>query len=381
VSATLGYDHAGNQTSASVAGAASLENLTYSYAVGTADKQLQQTAGNVTSGVTTTYAYDNHDRLSGASTGTGSTSQSYTYDLDGNLATENLGGTTKTFQYNASDALCWAMSGTSANACSSAPTGATTYSYDANGNQTASSAGESISYNSVNQTTSLTPAGGSALSMAYTGTDSTQRTTAGSTTYSTSIFGVAGSTTGSTTTYFTRDASGRLNSILVGSTRYYVYYDGAGSVAGMFNSSGTSVATYAYDPYGATTTSGTQAAADPFRFKGGYQDTTGYYKFGTRFYLPNTAAWTQQDSIAGTVQNPSAVNRYPYAADDPVNLVDPSGMSILDDIAAGVGAALAAVGVAALFVTLPVWATALAAVVGVALAVYAIYRLFEAAPF
>ncbi len=46
-------------------------------------------------------------------------------------------------------------------------------------------------YNSVNQTTSVTPAGGSALSMAYTGTDSTERTAAGSTTFANSIFGVA----------------------------------------------------------------------------------------------------------------------------------------------------------------------------------------------
>jgi RHS repeat-associated protein len=114
---------------------------------------------------------------------------------------------------------------------------------------------------------------------------------------------------------------------VVGGTRYYVYYDGAGSVAGMFNTSGTNVASYSYDPYGTTTASGTQASANLFRFKQGYQDTTGFYKFGTRYYNSTTAAWTQQDSIAGSVQNPAAVNRYPYAGADPVNEVDPSGTS------------------------------------------------------
>ena len=326
---TLGYNGAGNLTSTVVSkGSSHLEDLTYSYAIGTADKPLQQTMTNVTSGVATNYSYDTHDRLTAANTGTTGTSQTYGYDADGNLNSENLGGLTKTFQYNASDALCWAVSGTSSNACGTTPTGATTYSYDANGNQTASSAGESISYNSVNQTTSLTPAGGSALSMAYTGTDSTQRTSAGSTTFANSIFGVAESAAGSTTTYFTHDANGGLNNIVVGGTHYYVFYDGAGSVAGIFNTSGTQEAAYSYDPYGTTTSSGADASYNPFRFKGGYQDTSGFYKFGTRYYNSTTASWTQQDSIAGTIQNPSAVNRYPYAGDDPVNEADPSGQCL-----------------------------------------------------
>ena len=149
--------------------------------------------------------------------------------------------------------------------------------------------------------------------MAYTGTDSTQRTSAGSTTFATSIFGVANSKTGTTTTYFTHDSTGRLNSVIVGSNRYYVYYDGAGSVAGMFDSSGSNVASYSYDPYGTTTSSGTQASANPFRFRGGYQDTTGFYKFGKRFLNSSTGSWTQQDPIAGPVHNAGAVNRYQYA--------------------------------------------------------------------
>jgi RHS repeat-associated protein len=161
--------------------------------------------------------------------------------------------------------------------------------------------------------------------MAYTGTNSAQRTSAGSTTFANSIFGVAESTTGSTTTYFAHDANGTLNNIVVGGTHYYVFYDGAGPVAGIFNTSGTQEAAYSYDPYGTTTASGADASYDPFRFKGGYQDTSGFYKFGTRYYNSATASWTQQDSIAGTIQNPSAVNRFPYAGDDPVNQVDPSG--------------------------------------------------------
>jgi len=344
---TLGYDFAGNLTSTVVSkGSTNLEDLTYSYAFGTADKPLQQTMTNVTSGVTTTYSYDSHDRLARANTGTTATSQTYGYDTDGNLNTETLGLATKTLQYSASDALCWAVSGPpSSNPCSSAPTGATTYTYDANGNQTSSSAGFAATYNSVNQTATMTsPTSGSALSMAYTGTNSAQRTSAGTTTFANSLFGVASSKTGSTSTYFTHDAGGGLNSIKVGSARYYVYGDGAGSVAGLVNSSGANVASYTYDPYGSTTSSGTKASVDPFRFKGGYQDTTGFYKFGTRYYNPGTSSWTQQDSIAGTIQSPSAVNRYPYAGDDPVNLVDPNGASFFGAIGNALSTAAGVVG-------------------------------------
>jgi YD repeat-containing protein len=273
VTDTLGYDGAGNvHTDVVTKGSTNLELEAYGYTSGTSDKQLQQLAVNYITDVNTNYSYDNQNRLLGASTGTASTSDSYTYDADGNLKTETLGGGGITFAYNAADAACWAVLGTSSNACSSAPSGAVTYTYDADGNLTASSSGEAMSYNSVNQTTSLTPAGGSALSMAYTGTDSTQRTSAGSTTFANSIFGVASSTTGSTSSYFTYDPSGKVNSVVVGGTRYYAYYDGTGSIAGLVNSSGSSVATYSYDPYGATTSSGTEASANPLRSKGGYQD-------------------------------------------------------------------------------------------------------------
>ena len=338
VTDTLGYDDADHQTSELVKNSTTtLENLSYTYfkpSSTTTDQALQQTAVNGLTGLSTTYSYDSQDRLSGAAeTGTGATNYSYAYDGDSNLTQRTVGGSTTSYGYSASDALCWVYSGTSSNSCTSPPTGATTYSSDADGNQTGSSAGESISYNSLNQTTTLTPAGGSALSMAYTGTDSTQRTSAGATTFANALFGVAEQTTSGTITYFAYQPDGRLSSILVGSTRYYVYYNGAGSIGGMFESCGCSAAVYTYDPYGTTTATGSEASANPFRFKGGYEDSTNYYKFGTRYYNPSLAAWTQQDPNTGSIQDPGTVNRYPYAGADPVNEVDPTGTSILGDIA------------------------------------------------
>ena len=53
-----------------------------------------------------------------------------------------------------------------------APAGATTFSHDASGNLTGSSAGLAVGYNTKGQTTSMTNlTGGGALSMSYAGTN------------------------------------------------------------------------------------------------------------------------------------------------------------------------------------------------------------------
>jgi RHS repeat-associated protein len=278
------------------------------------------------------------------------------------LIVVGMGGTTTTMAYNSDDQLCWSYVGTSSNSCSSAPSGSTTYSFDANGNQTSSSAGESLSYNPINQTTSMTPAGGSALAMGYTGVDSTLRTSVGSTTETNNVFGPASATTGTTTTWFTRDPGGQLNSVLVGSTRYYVYYDGAGSIAGLINGSGSQVASFSYDPYGNTNATGSEASVDPIRFQGGWEDSSGFYKFGTRYENPNLGSWTQED--------PASINYlegYQFDENDPINNIDPFGQSWFTDVLSTIAGALTGVitGVTTLLATdNPALAAAVGACVG-----------------
>jgi RHS repeat-associated protein len=320
-----------------------LENVTSQYFTGTTDRSLRQATQNWLTSISATYSYDNYNRLTqSAGSGTGSSTYGYTYDGDGNMIRETVGFVPFTYTYSPSDSLCWGLIGASSNSCLSPPSGANTYTYDNNGNQTGSSSGEAISYNSVNQSTSMTsPSGGTAVSMAYTGTDSTERTTAGPTTIANSIFGVAESTTSGTNTFFTRNANGRLDHITIGGTVYFPYYDGAGSLAGLFDTSGNTAGTYTYDPYGGTTvTSGSVALSNPFRFKGGYQDSTGFYKFGTRYYNSTTASWTQADANQGTIQNPRTVNKFVYAGADPVNNVDPTGKFSLGDALSSVGSAV-----------------------------------------
>ncbi len=93
---------------------------------------------------------------------------------------------------------------------------------------------------------------------------------------------------------------------------------------GPFN--GTLLAVYQYDPYG-NLTSSTGSVTNPWRFAGGYFDSsTGLYKYGTRYYNPGFGRWSQQDPVRGQLNDPTSLNRYLYASDDPVNFTDPSGL-------------------------------------------------------
>jgi RHS repeat-associated protein len=201
------------------------------------------------------------------------------------------------------------------------PSGATTYTFDANGSQTADSTGWAASYTHKDQTASITPAGGSALNFTYQDTTSTNRTAAGSTTFDNTQVGLARAvdSSTSTTTYYLRTPAGGVIGQNVAGTRHYYLTDALGSTIALIDTSGTVANTYSYDPWGViTATTGT--VTNPYRYAGGYYDTTtGLTKFGTRYYDPTLGRWTQRDPSG---HEPNAYN---YASCSPVNTVDPSG--------------------------------------------------------
>jgi RHS repeat-associated protein len=86
------------------------------------------------------------------------------------------------------------------------------------------------------------------------------------------------------------------------------------------------VQNYNYDPYGATTVDISGGPANPWRYAGTYQDATGLYKMGMRYYAPGLMRWTQQDAIEAPTDF-GMINRYAYVGGDPLNQIDPSGLS------------------------------------------------------
>jgi RHS repeat-associated protein len=115
-------------------------------------------------------------------------------------------------------------------------------------------------------------------------------------------------------------------------TRAYYLTDGLGSVLAVVDQNGTVRNRYHYSPYGETTrTCPTNSCIDnPWRFAGEYHDTqTGLYKIGERYYAPDFGRWTQADPLANRLNptNPAEANPYAYAACNPINNTDPTGLA------------------------------------------------------
>jgi RHS repeat-associated protein len=375
-----GYDSAGNVTSLTYPGSHvltehynSLEELDYVKDWNSEETQFGYDAdGNPTTitypnGITSTTAYDNADRLSSitdtlssttvesftygrddagyvtsetdvGTPGAGSVTDgynslhqltssgthSYSYSTANNLTTSPSG---KTLAYNADDEPCWSAS-TSA-ACSSPPTGATTYTYSKEGNRTAttpsSGTSDTYAYNEANEMTSVTPSGGTATTYVYDGNGLLES-----------------QTTGSSTTQLTWNPEPALPALLSDGTNDYIYgpsatpveqigvssgttsyllSDELGSIRGITNSSGTVTGSESYDPWGNVTgTSGTISTS--LGFAGGYTDAkSGFVYFRARFYDPATGAFTTLDPKVASTLAP-----FVYANDGPLNFTDLTGL-------------------------------------------------------
>ncbi len=128
-----------------------------------------------------------------------------------------------------------------------------------------------------------------------------------------------------------------------GGKNHYYLTDALGSVVALTDEAGTKVNTYAYSPCGVQRAATTEQVPQPYRFAGGYQDPTGLYHFAARYYDPNIGRFTTPDP-SGQEQNP-----YLYAAGDPVNRIDPTGLFSFADgvgVVAGTIAGAAAVATA-----------------------------------
>ncbi|MFL6238641.1 MAG: RHS repeat-associated core domain-containing protein [Actinomycetes bacterium] len=306
--------------------------------------QRQTMTDNLTS-VTTTYCYDHRSRLSWTSPDGGATHPyNYTADKNGNLTAGSLGS----HSYNAADQLT-----------------DTNVKYDGDANLIANPTFSSLGYTPLDQTSQITPAStGTSDPFTYTGDNQNERATGDSLAFTNGKSGVASQSTGGllpTNSYFERTPDGGLvaqrvmsGSPLSQSAEYYYVTDGLGSITHLIeddsNSSGTDAGSYTYDPYGNLLNGGSLTSAatgNPYRYTGTYYDSpTGLYKMGARYYDPSIGRFTQQDAIVhlGDLQQG---NLYEYAGADPINGVDPQGMSFWSD-ALDVVSGVAALGAVAL---------------------------------
>jgi RHS repeat-associated protein len=117
-----------------------------------------------------------------------------------------------------------------------------------------------------------------------------------------------------------------------------VYYltDGMGSVIGMADQSGQSVAKYSYDSFGnIRNQSGSlsDTTGGDFRFQGQWlESATGIYHFRARDYDSKTGTFLSRDPVDPNEQQPEAMNSYQAMYNNPYIYSDPSGQVTLTDL-------------------------------------------------
>ncbi|HEV2815303.1 MAG TPA: RHS repeat-associated core domain-containing protein, partial [Solirubrobacteraceae bacterium] len=274
---------------------------------------------------TRTYAYDGAGRLASATTD--GQAVSYSYDANGNrLSTTGPAGTT-TADYDAQDRLTrW---------------GAQTYAYTASGElRTATDGvtGDVTTYEWDRQGTLMRVDLPGVASREYT-VDGQGRRVAVSDNGSIVaryVYGEAAGPSadlnadGTVRTRYAYGLRGHVPELMVrGGETYRFVLDVRGSVRLVVNTSTGEVAqAMTYDEFGNVLTD-SNPGFQPFGFAGGlYDRETKLVHFGARDYDPATGRWISKDPI---LFSGGDTNLYAYVFQDPVNLVDPSGL-IFDTI-------------------------------------------------
>jgi RHS repeat-associated protein len=279
-----------------------------------------------TGGVTRRFTYDAAGQLLRAQVeAAGGEDLQYTYDKVGNRLTQTRDGSQRSYSYDAANQL----------ASSTLGGATTTYTYDAAGRRVQEAADDrtrTIDYDARGlpaKVSSATAAGTHIQTRTYSGdgalasvTDddgATQRTTSLVWDRSASVPQVAALTTAGTET-----------DLVYGSGRAFAVGDGAAAAfsrdvyGSALRTDGTAalVRAGAYDPYGIPT--GSSGHSPVFGYRGEL-DLDGLLYLRARDYDPSTGGFTTTDPLDGRPGDVTQTNPYPYAANDPVNQIDPLG--------------------------------------------------------
>ncbi len=118
---------------------------------------------------------------------------------------------------------------------------------------------------------------------------------------------------------------GELLSQKKSSTVSYFLMDGHSGVRGLTNSGGAISESYKYDAFG-TLQNGAANPATNYLYTGQQFDTlTQLYNLRARYYNSFDGRFLTQDTATIKLEGPLELNRYGYVANNPVNLIDPSG--------------------------------------------------------
>jgi RHS repeat-associated protein len=117
--------------------------------------------------------------------------------------------------------------------------------------------------------------------------------------------------------------NGRIAQANALNTEYFLT-DGLGSVRQLANSAGSVTLAQRYDPFG-NPLSSSGSGTSVWAFAGEARDATGLEYLRARYYSPGVGRFTARDPFGGYPASPQTLNRFAYALNNPIFLVDPSG--------------------------------------------------------
>ncbi len=119
--------------------------------------------------------------------------------------------------------------------------------------------------------------------------------------------------------------AGKLYSLFDGANSQYYHQDALGSTVDLTDDTGATKASYFLNPWGMIVDSiGSSVNRRVFTGKE-IDQNTGLVYFGARYYDPDTARFTTQDSYLGEQGTPPSLHRYLYAYSNPTVYVDLEG--------------------------------------------------------
>ena len=310
------YNSFGELTDYSVSiGSGQLLDISYSR-----DADGRITNKTESGGTTYAYSYDSAGRLVGVSKN-GAPISSYSYDTNSNRLSATTSSGTVIATYDSQDRLLtygtanYTYRANGELVSRNTGTQTTTYQYDALGNLISVSlpGGKTISYvvDAENRRVAKVVNGTFAIGFLYDGGRIVAQ-----------LNGNTGSGIASQFIYATGSTSP--DYMMSGGVTYRIFSDHQGSPLLVVNTSTGAVAEQiTYDEFG-NVLSDTNPGFQPFGFAGGlYDQETKLLRFGARDYDPTTGRWTTKDPVlfAGADSN-----LYEYTKNDPINVVDPSGL-------------------------------------------------------
>ncbi|MDX2040328.1 MAG: RHS repeat-associated core domain-containing protein [Acidobacteriota bacterium] len=325
---TMGYDDNRNQPTSMVVdrtnnSADKVVDYAYQYydANGKNNNRIRQITDNIDTAYSTTYTYDNYNRLTNATAN--AFSRNYQHDPFGNIT--NFSGLTLNYQTNTSGAPTTNRIDTDSQNFG--------YTYDAAGNMTVG-AGQQLSYDGANR---LKTASTGTSSYGYDGDGKrVKKTENGATTYyvyssklGQSVMEVNSSSVQRAYVY----SGGKVVAMQATDGQFYwLHTNHLGNSRAMTDGSGNLTYKGQFDPYGATLTEWSGSGntnLNSKKFTGYERDSaTGLDYAQARMYNSSRGRFMTPDPIGLRGANykiPQSLNRYNYVQNDPVNATDSTG--------------------------------------------------------